>query len=191
MKSNKNHIFLDTNVLIGAYLGKELDKKCLQYLFSLTGKKLYISTLSIAQLVSVFQKKQTNQQIKKIVENLMTKFTLIGFSDKDVAFSLNFEDTDMEDNIQYVISRKFNCFYFITNNRKDYVNFFNIEVLKPNEVRNIYQNEKKHRCHAIIWRGRIHGYHVNTNTSLIFLLFEEFIDYRNRIQRQIPFYNQS
>jgi len=140
MKSNKNHIFLDTNVLIGAYLGKELDKKCLQYLFSLTGKKLYISTLSIAQLVSVFQKKQTNQQIKKIVENLMTKFTLIGFSDKDVAFSLNFEDTDMEDNIQYVISRKFNCFYFITNNRKDYVNFFNIEVLKPNEVRNISQN---------------------------------------------------
>jgi len=140
MKSNENHIFLDTNVLIGAYSGKELDKKCLQYLFSLTGKRLYASTLSIAQLVSVFQKKQTNEKIKEIVRNLITKFTLIGFSDKDVVYSLNFEGADMEDNIQYVISRKFNCFYFITNNRKDYVNFSNIEVLKPNEVRNISQN---------------------------------------------------
>ena len=140
MKPNENHIFLDTNVLIGAYSGCQADKKCLQYLYSLTGKKLYISTLSIAQLVSVFQKKQTNFQIKKIVKDLITKFTLIGFSDKDVEKSLELEGTDMEDNIQYVISKKFNCFYFITNNKKDYVNFFNIEVIIPQKISTIAQD---------------------------------------------------
>lgn len=29
---NKNHIFIDTNVLIGAFLGKENDVKCLKFL---------------------------------------------------------------------------------------------------------------------------------------------------------------
>jgi len=140
MKSNENHIFLDTNILIGAYSGNLIDKKCLQYLFSLTGKQLYISTLSVAQLVSVFQKKQTNLQIRKIVKDLIAKFTFIGFSDKDVEKSLEFEGTDMEDNIQYVISRKFKCFWFVTNNKKDYGDFSNIEVLTSDKIRDIPKN---------------------------------------------------
>jgi len=140
MKSNGNNIFLDTNVLIGAYSGVQSDVKCLNYLFSLTGKRLYTSTLSIAQLVSVFQKKQTNEQIKRVIGKIIAKINLIGFSDKDVANSLNIEGPDMEDNIQFVISKKMNCFWFITNNRKDYVNFSNIEVIRPNDARNISQD---------------------------------------------------
>ena len=139
MKPNENHIFVDTNILIGAYSNNERDKKCLQYLFSLRGKMLYISTLTIAQLVSVFQKKRANEEIKNIVRYLLTKFVLIGFTSNDVENSLYLETTDMEDNIQYIISNKFHCFYFITNNRKDYVYFSNIEVLTPKEIRNINQ----------------------------------------------------
>ena len=43
---NPNHIFVDTNVLIGGYSGDprfQKDTACLHYLYSLTGKKLYIS----------------------------------------------------------------------------------------------------------------------------------------------------
>jgi predicted nucleic acid-binding protein len=139
MKANENHIFVDTNVLIGAYSDNERDKKCLQYLFSLKGKMLYISTLSIAQLVSVFQKKRSNDEIKNVVRQLLAKFTLISFTSKDIEQSLCLGTADMEDNIQYVISSKFHCFYFITNNRKDYVYFSNIEALTPKEIRNINQ----------------------------------------------------
>ncbi|MDR2684950.1 MAG: type II toxin-antitoxin system VapC family toxin [Prevotellaceae bacterium] len=140
MKSNENHIFLDTNVLIGAYSGYAKDKKCLDYLFSLSGKRLYISTLSIAQIVSVFHKRKTSRQIKDIVLKIIAKFNLIGFHENDITKSLNYENEDMEDNIQYVISQKFKCFWFITNNRKDYVYFSNIEVLKPQDVRDIAQS---------------------------------------------------
>ena len=48
---NPNHIFVDTNVLVGGYSGDarfQKDADCLHYLYSLTGKRLYISTLSVA-----------------------------------------------------------------------------------------------------------------------------------------------
>ena len=94
---NSNHIFVDTNVLIGAYNNSENDKRCLQYLFSLRGKRLYISSLSIAQLVSVFQKNKSNSDIKKIVRDLLSKFIIIGFVSDDIEKSLLLEYTDMED----------------------------------------------------------------------------------------------
>ncbi|GHT04583.1 hypothetical protein AGMMS49525_11090 [Bacteroidia bacterium] len=134
-KSNPNNIFVDTNVLIGAWSEKLIDKKCLEYLFSLTGKRLFISALSVAQLVSVFQKKKDNEEIKKIVYALLSKFTVLEFSDKDIINSLKIKYADMEDNIQYTISRKYNCRYFITNNKKDYVWFGHIDTLLPNQIR--------------------------------------------------------
>ena len=132
---NSNNIFIDTNVLIGAWSDIQTDKNCLQYLFSLKGKRLFISTLAVAQLVSVFQKKKTNAEIKKIVDYLLLKFTVISFTDKDIKNSIELKGSDIEDNIQYMISKKFHCSYFITNNKKDYNNFVDIEVILPNKVR--------------------------------------------------------
>jgi hypothetical protein len=45
---------VDTNVLVSGYSGDarfQKDADCLHYLYSLTGKRLYISTLSLAQLI--------------------------------------------------------------------------------------------------------------------------------------------
>jgi len=139
MNPNPNHIFVDTNVLIGAYSNFENDMRCLQYLFSLRGKRLYTSALSIAQLVSVFQKSKANNNIKQIVRDLLTKFSVISFVPDDIEKSLLLEYTDMEDNIQYVISRKFHCLHFITNNVRDYRKFANINILKPIQIRTIQQ----------------------------------------------------
>ncbi len=131
---NRNHIFIDTNILIGACVGKQDDMLCLRYLYSLTGKKLYVSSLSISQFVSVMQKKMDNDVIRDKVKYWLKKFNIISFQKEDIEKSLMFENTDIEDNIQYVIGCKLNCYYFITNNKKDY-KFLNIESLKPKEVR--------------------------------------------------------
>ena len=77
---NPNHIFVDTNVLVGGYSGNvrfQKDADCLHYLYSLTGKRLYISTLSVAQLISTFQKKRTNEEITDIVRDLQHRFMVI------------------------------------------------------------------------------------------------------------------
>jgi predicted nucleic-acid-binding protein len=136
MTLNKNHIFVDTNVLNGVYLNRTVDVECFKYLFSLKGKKLYISSLSIAQFVAFFQKKYTNDKIKEIIRYLFTKFTVIEFGEQDIQKSLGHNYSDMEDTIQYVIGTKMKCFYFVTND-KHFSVFWNIKALKPSEVRNI------------------------------------------------------
>ncbi|GHV12573.1 hypothetical protein FACS1894162_8620 [Bacteroidia bacterium] len=140
MKLNQNNIFVDTNILVGAYAGKLNDINCLNYLFSLTGKQLFVSSLSIAQFVSVFQKRKTNDEIKSFVYNLLSKFTIISFEKKDILDSLNIDKSDMEDNIQYILSRKLKCFFFVTNNKKDYSDFLNIKTLNSPNIRLIKKN---------------------------------------------------
>lgn len=136
MIANPNHIFVDTNVLNGFYLGRTTDTECLKYLFSLKGKKLFISSLSIGQLIAFFNKKFTNNKIKSIVNYLFTKFSVIEFNDQDIKKSLMYDYSDMEDTIQYVIGTKLKCFYFITND-KHFKIFRNISVLKSTEIRKI------------------------------------------------------
>ena len=135
MKSNPNHIFIDTNVLIGAWKKKKKDIECISYLTSLKGKKLYVSALSIAQLVSVFQKTKTNEQIKAIIQTLLHQFTVLSFTESDVRSIMQETAADLEDCIQYVISKKMKCAVFVTNNIKDYRTFADIQAIAPAKIR--------------------------------------------------------
>ena len=139
---NPNHIFVDTNLLVGGYSGDarfQKDADCLHYLYSLTGKRLYISTLSVAQLISMFQKKKKNDEIVRIVRDLLHRFTVIDFTNRDIDAALVENGGDIEDNVQYVLARKQKCNVIITNNFKDYRLFFNVRVIKPERVRSISQ----------------------------------------------------
>ena len=138
---SSNHIFVDTNVL-GGYSGDaryKKDEACLHYLYSLTGKKLYISTLSVAQLISMFQKKKKNDEIIRIVRDLQHRFTVIDFTNRDIDAALVENGGDIEDNVQFVLAQKQKCSIIVTNNYKDYRLFYNISVVKPDEVRSIPQ----------------------------------------------------
>lgn len=140
--NDKNKIFIDTNVLIGAFAsGKknEEEKKCWKYVCSLTGKKLFVSSLSVAQFVSVFQRKMEQDDVAKYVRTILSKATIVEFSEKDIEKSLSIEGHDMEDNMQYVLSQKMRCGILITQNKKDYVNYLNVDVIRAKEHRTINQ----------------------------------------------------
>lgn len=139
---NYNHIFVDTNVLVGGYSGDarfQKDEACLHYLYSLTGKRLYISSLSVAQLISMLQKKKKNEEIVSIVRDLQHRFNVIDFTNHDIDAALVETGGDIEDNVQFVLARKQKCSIIVTNNYKDYRLFYNISVVKPEEVRSIPQ----------------------------------------------------
>lgn len=146
---NSNHIFVDTNVLVGGYSGDarfQKDADCLHYLYSLTGKRLYISSLSVAQLISVYQKKKLNDEIVRIVRDLQHRFNVIDFTNRDINASLTETGADIEEDdgehqssVQFVLARKQKCSIIVTNNYKDYRLFFNVRVVKPDEVRTIPQ----------------------------------------------------
>ena len=135
---NPNHIFVDTNVIIGAYSVDarfQKDAACLHYLISLVGKCLFISSLSVAQLISVYQKKKTNEEIKTTVRELQHRFNIIDFTAKDIDAALKETGADIEDNVQYVLAMKQKCRIIITNNVKDYRLFMSIEATSPEKVR--------------------------------------------------------
>ena len=137
---NPNHIFVDTNVLVGGYSGDvrfQCDIDCLHYLYSLIGKRLYISTLSVAQLISVYQKKKTNEEIIAIVHELQHRFNVIDFTARDINSALLETGADIEDNVQYVLAQKEKCSIIITNNYKDYRLLQNIRAVRPERVRAI------------------------------------------------------
>jgi predicted nucleic acid-binding protein len=139
---NPNHIFVDTNVLVGGYSGDakfQKDDDCLHYLFSLTGKRLYISSLSVAQLISVYQKKKSNEEITAVVRDLQHRFNIIDFTAKDIDAALKETGADIEDNVQFVLAKKQKCYIVVTNNYKDYRFLQGIEVLRPAKVRKIPQ----------------------------------------------------
>jgi len=139
---NPNHIFVDTNVLVGGYSGDakfQKDDECLRYLFSLTGKRLYISSLSVAQLISVYQKKKSNAEITAVVRDLQHRFNIIDFRAKDIDAALKETGADIEDNVQFVLAKKQKCYIVVTNNYKDYRFLQGIEVLRPAKVRKIPQ----------------------------------------------------
>lgn len=139
---NPYRIFVDTNVLIGGYSGDarfQKDSACLHYLYSLSGRRLFISSLSIAQLVSVYQKKKTNEEIANLVREIQHRFTVIDFTNRDVDAALVETGADIEDNIQYVVAMKQKCSIIITNNFKDYRLFQNIHAIRPERVRAIPQ----------------------------------------------------
>ena len=146
---NYNHIFVDTKVLVGGYSGDarfKNDEACLHYLYSLTGKRLYISSLSVAQLISMFQKKKKNDEIVRIVRDLQHRFNVIDFAALDIDAALvetggdiEEDDGEHQSSVQYVLARKQKCSIIVTNNYKDYRLFYNISVAKPDEVRSIPQ----------------------------------------------------
>ena len=136
---NPNHIFVDTNVLVGGYSGDakfQKDDDCLRYLFSLTGKRLYISSLSVAQLISVYQKKKSNEEIIHVVRDLQHRFNIIDTA-KDIVAALKETGADIEDNVQFVLAKKQKCYIVVTNNYKDYRFLQGIEVLRPAKIRKI------------------------------------------------------
>ena len=104
--NNQNNIYIDTNILIGCYNNNEPDVLAVNYLYSLKGKRLYVSSLSIAQLASVFQKIKTSTEIKDIIKEILTKVNIVQFTENDITAALEYENKDIEDNIQYVLSQK-------------------------------------------------------------------------------------
>ena len=155
-KFNPNHVFVDTNVLVGGYSGDaryQKDADCLHYLFALTGKKLYISTLSVAQLISVYQKggvretneclvegdQKSNEEITSVVRELQHRFNIIDFTARDIDAALVETGADIEDNVQFVLAKKQRCYIVVTNNYKDYRFLPGIAVLRPEKIRKIPQ----------------------------------------------------
>jgi predicted nucleic acid-binding protein len=133
-KTSTNNIYVDTNVLIGSFIGKSADVNCLKVLYSMKWKNLFVSALSISQFVSTLQRKNNGEKIKEAVRDFLEHFTVIGFAKEEISKALKKDSEDLEDSFQYIMCLKSKSYYVITNNIKDYKGYLNIQVYKPSNV---------------------------------------------------------
>ena len=134
-------IYVDTNVLINYCTGQTDDLKALRYVFSKRRKEaLFTSSLAIVQTISKLQSgsKQNKRKaysrettIKKLDE-ILTKFTVLDLSFSDIKAGFNHLNSDIEDNVHYVLSQKMKCNAILTNNIKDFAFFKDIAVIECN-----------------------------------------------------------
>jgi len=96
MRNNENHIFIDTNCLISsicekyriyAATGKE-NTDALHYLLAMNGKKLFISSLSIAQMTAKLQNRLNKDVLTEEIRQLLHRFSIIEFNRKDIEDAL-------------------------------------------------------------------------------------------------------
>lgn len=144
MKNNENHIFIDTNCLIssiceryGIYslAGKE-NTNALHYLLAMNGKKLYVSSLSIAQMTAKLQTRLNKDVLIEEIRQVLHRFNVVEFNRKDIEDALNSPYAkDIEDLYQYKMSEKAKCLYIMTNNTKDFATLLNVIPFEPKQVR--------------------------------------------------------
>jgi len=129
-------VYVDTNVLINYCTGQKKDIEAVRHLSSKRSKRLlFTSSLAIVQTVSKLQSKGRGRQafsrektIKKL-EEILPKFTILNLTYPDIedGFKL-LKSNDIEDCVHYVISQKMKCDAIVTNNKKDFAKFQDIEV---------------------------------------------------------------
>lgn len=146
MKNNENHIFIDTNCIIGYIADKyNLKRKkdaansnALAYLLKQNGKKLYISSLSIAQATATLQNRIDNAKLISEIRSIVSRYEVVEFNKQDIAHAIGMRQArDIEDLYQYRMSQKVKCLYVMTNNIKDYSAFQNIIAFTPKQTRKI------------------------------------------------------
>jgi len=134
-------IYVDTNVLINYCTRQTNDVKALQYVFTKRRKEtLFTSSLAVVQTITKLQSgsKQHHRKaysrettIKKLNE-ILPKFTVLDLSLFDIQSGFNHLNSDLEDNIHYVLSQKMKCNAILTNNIKDFAFFKDIAAIEPN-----------------------------------------------------------
>jgi predicted nucleic acid-binding protein len=139
--SKITRIYVDTNILINYCTGQSNDTQALRYLFAKRRKEmLFTSSLAVVQTIAKLQlgSKQHNRKaysrettIEKLNE-ILPKLTVLNLALVDIKESFKYLNNDIEDSVHYVLSQKMKCEAILTNNKKDFVFFNDIDILTTN-----------------------------------------------------------
>ena len=118
-------VLIDTNIFLDLLLKRNLYKEALQILNNLDKYDAIIVDITLLNIDYIAKK-----QIKDIREflNLVNNTCQIkGAENEELKKALDIENNDLEDNLQYIIAKKYNCDCIITNDKG--FHFENIEIL--------------------------------------------------------------
>ena len=116
-------IFVDTDIVLDLLSNREPFYIHSANLFSAADKneiKLYVSSLSFANLNYILSKQYSADQSRKKLLKFKTLVTVLSVTDKVIELSLSSDFKDFEDGIQYFTATENNIKTLLTRNLKDY-----------------------------------------------------------------------
>lgn len=116
-------VFVDTDIVLDLLSYREPFYSHSAYLFSEAdqGKtKIYVSSLSFANLNYILSKQYSADQAKKKLLKFKTLVTVLAVTDKVVELALSSDFKDFEDGLQYFTAIENNIRTLLTRNLKDY-----------------------------------------------------------------------
>ncbi len=117
------HLFLDSDVLLDMLLTREPFWGHTQLLLLESQKQeiaLNTSALVIANINYILAKKIGASAAKNTIETLVKRIPVLSFESDIIDLALTGDFNDLEDGIQHLIAKRYNCDVIITRNIKDY-----------------------------------------------------------------------
>lgn len=110
-------IFIDTNIFLDLILKRDSYKEALWILNSIERKLFDGVILDITILnIDYIAKKQT-KNIRAFLESINDLFFITGANNKNMKKALILDNTDLEDNLQYVVAKESKCSIIISNDK--------------------------------------------------------------------------
>lgn len=116
-------VFVDTDVCIDLLSGRKPFNKTAEILFSLAdiGKiKIYVSSLSFANIDYVLRSQYSTAHSRQIVAKFKTLVNVLAVDSKTIDLAIASDFNDFEDAIQYSCAIEHSLITIITRNIKDY-----------------------------------------------------------------------
>ena len=116
-------VFVDTDIVLDLLSNREPFYIHSANLFSAADKneiKLYVSSLSFANLNYILSKQYSADQSRKKLLKFKTLVTVLSVTDKVIELSLSSDFKDFEDGIQYFTATENNIKTLLTRNLKNY-----------------------------------------------------------------------
>ena len=116
-------VFVDTDIILDLLSNRQPFYIHSANLFSAADKneiKLYVSSLSFANLNYILSKQYSADQARKKLLKFKTLVTILSVTDKVIELALSSEFKDFEDGIQYFTAIENNIKIVLTRNLKDY-----------------------------------------------------------------------
>jgi predicted nucleic acid-binding protein len=126
-------VFVDTDVCIDLLSDRKPFNEAASKLFSLADLrklKIYVASLSFANIDYVLRSQYAGKNLKQIISKFKTLVTVLPVGDKTIDLAMASDFKDFEDAIQYYVAIENYISIFITRNIKDYKKT-NITVMTP------------------------------------------------------------
>jgi predicted nucleic acid-binding protein len=116
-------VFVDSDIVLDLLSGREPNSRYAAELFSLADQnsiKLYVSSLTFANVNYILSKQVSNGQARKLLLKFKTLINVLSVNDKIIELALASDFFDFEDAIQYNTAIENGITTLLTRNLKDF-----------------------------------------------------------------------